>query len=81
MASVERVILGMVANWLSPTPLSKLVGCAWVARRAFIDGLAEVGEHACYRATDFRLGELQEEGFFAAANLLNLEAVMLFCGA
>ena len=36
---VERVIFAMVANRLSPTPLSKRAGCAWVAERVFIDGL------------------------------------------
>src|SRR6266511_2897296 len=49
-AVVERVIFAMVANRLSPTPLSKLAGCAWVAHRVFIDGLAEVDEDSCYRA-------------------------------
>lgn len=29
-AVVERVIFAMVANRLSPTPLSKLAGCSWV---------------------------------------------------
>ena len=74
-AAVERVIFAMVAR-LSPTPLSKLAGSAWVARRVFIDGLAEVSDDACYRAMDFlldALAELQEEVFFAVANLLNLE--------
>lgn len=83
-AGVERVIFAMVACRLSPTPLSKLAGCAWVARRVFIDGLAEVGEDACYRAMDFlldALGELQKEVFFAVANLLNLEVDLLFFDA
>jgi hypothetical protein len=78
---VERVIFAMVANRLSPTPLSKLAGCSWVADRVFIDGLAEVDEDACYRAMDFFLDALpglQEEVFFAVANLLNLEVDLLF---
>lgn len=78
---VERVIFAMVANRLSATPLSKLAGCAWVADRVFIDGLAEVDEDACYRAMDFflaMLGELQQAVFFKVANLLNLEVDILF---
>jgi transposase len=71
----------MVANRLSPTPLSKLAGCGWVANRVFIGGLAEVSDDACYRAMDFfltALGELQEAVFFSVANLLNLEVDILF---
>lgn len=78
---VERVLFAMVANRLSPTPLSKLAGCAWVAQRVFIEGLAEVSEDACYRAMDFfleALSELQEAVFFSVANLLNLEVDVLF---
>ena len=78
---VERVIFAMVANRLSPTPLSKLAGCSWVADRVFIDGLAEVTDDACYRAMDVflaMLGELQEAVFFSVANLLNLEVDILF---
>ena len=80
-AVVERVIFAMVANRLSPTPLSKLAGCSWVAERVFIPGLVEVDEDACYRAMDVFLkmiGELQEAVFFAVANLLNLEVDILF---
>jgi hypothetical protein len=79
--TLERVIFAMVANRLSPTPLSKLAGCAWVANRVFIDGLAAVSDDACYRAMDFfltALGELQEAVFFSVANLLNLEVDILF---
>jgi Transposase DDE domain len=83
-ALVERVIFAMVANRLCPTPLSKLAGCAWVANRVFIDGLTEIGEDACYRAMDFFLDALpglQEEVFFAVANLLNLDVDLLFFDA
>jgi hypothetical protein len=71
----------MAANRLSATPLSKLAGCAWVERRVFIPGLAEVSEDACYRAMDFflaALAELQEAVFFSVANLLNLQVDILF---
>jgi hypothetical protein len=78
---VERAIFAMVANRLSATPLSKLAGCAWVERRVFIPGLAEVSEDACYRAMDFfleALAELQAAVFFSVANLLNLQVDILF---
>mgnify|MGYP003378241781 CR=1 FL=1 len=80
-AVVERVIFAMVANRLSPTPLSKLAGCSWVADRVFIAGLTGVSDDACYRAMDVFLGvlaELQEAVFFSVANLLNLEVDILF---
>jgi Transposase DDE domain len=78
---VERAIFAMVANRLSVKPLSKLAGCEWVAERAFIEGLAEVSDDACYRAMDFlhaALTELQERVFFTVANLLDLEVDLLF---
>ena len=78
---VERVVFAMVANRLSPAPLSKRAGCAWVANRVFIQGLAVVSDDACYRAMDLflaALGELQQAVFFSVANLLNLEVDILF---
>jgi hypothetical protein len=78
---VERAIFAMVANRLSVKPLSKLAGCEWVRERAFIEGLAEVSDDACYRAMDFlhaALPELQERVFFTVANLLDLEVDLLF---
>src|SRR6266498_2410986 len=78
---VERVIFAMVANRLSPSPLSKLAGAAWVTDRVFIPGLPELSDEACYRAMDFLLDALpvlQEEVFFAVANLLNPEVDLLF---
>jgi hypothetical protein len=79
--AVERVLFAMVANRLSPTPLSKLAGCAWVERRVFIEELGSLSEDACYRAMDFlrqALAELQEAVFFSVANLLNLQVDILF---
>ncbi|MDA8076006.1 MAG: IS1634 family transposase [Actinomycetota bacterium] len=79
--AVERVIFSMVANRLSVKPLSKLAGCSWVAKRAFVDNLAEVTDDQCYRAMDFlleALPELQENVFFSVANLMNLEVDLLF---
>jgi hypothetical protein len=78
---VERVIFAMVANRLSPTPLSKLAGAAWVSNRVFIDGLPMLCDDACYRGMDFLLDALpalREEVFFSVANLLNLEVDLLF---
>ncbi len=76
-----RVVFAMVANRLSVKPLSKLAGCDWVATRAFIEGLGEISADDCYRAMDFfsaTLADLQEQVFFAVANLLNLEVDLLF---
>jgi len=79
--AVERAIFAMVANRMSVKPLSKLAGCGWVAERAFIEGLAEISDDACYRAMDFlhaALPELQERVFFTVASLLDLEVDLLF---
>jgi hypothetical protein len=79
--AVERTIFAMVANRLSVEPLSKLAGCDWVAERAFVEGLAEVSDDACYRAMDFLhavLPALQERVFFSVASLLDLEVDLLF---
>ena len=70
---LERTLFAMVANRLSVRPLSKLAGCGWVAERAYVPGLADVTEDACYRAMDVLmdiLAGLQERVFFAVANLL-----------
>jgi hypothetical protein len=79
--AVERTIFAMVANRLSVKPLSKLAGCDWVAERAFVEGLPEVSDDACYRAMDFLravLPALQERVFFSVASLLDLEVDLLF---
>lgn len=79
--AVERTIFAMVANRLSVKPLSKLAGCGWVAERAFVDGLTEVSEDACYRAMDRlhdALAGVQEQVFFRVASLLDLEVDLLF---
>lgn len=79
--AVERTIFAMVANRLSVKPLSKLAGCDWVAERAFVRGLPEVSDDACYRAMDFlyaTLAELQKTVFFSVATLLDLEVDLLF---
>lgn len=79
--AVERTIFSMVACRLSVRPLSKLAGCSWASDRAFIDGLPDVYDEACYRAMDFLyavLPALQERVFFAVASLLDLEVDLLF---
>jgi hypothetical protein len=79
-ARAERVIFAMVAN-RALEPLSKLAGSKWVTERAWIDGLAELDEDACYRAMDWLLeieDELAEQVYFETADLLNLEVDLLF---
>ncbi len=78
---VERVIFSMVMNRLSVKPLSKLAGCVWVERRAFVEGLAQFSDDQCYRAMDFlldALADVQEAVFFSVASLLNLELDLAF---
>ncbi|MCA1680307.1 MAG: IS1634 family transposase [Actinobacteria bacterium] len=79
-ARAERVIFAMVAN-RALEPLSKLAASKWVSERAWIDGLSELDEDACYRAMDWLLEveeELAEAVYFATADLLNLEVDLLF---
>ncbi len=79
-ARAERVIFAMVANRVLE-PLSKLAASKWVKERAWIAGLPELDEDACYRAMDWLLeveDELAEAVYFATADLLNLEVDLLF---
>jgi transposase len=76
----ERVLFALVAN-RALEPLSKLACSKWVTERAWIDGLAELDEDACYRAMDWLLeveDELAEQVYFETADLLNLEVDLLF---
>src|SRR5664279_5526386 len=76
----ERVIFAMVAN-RALEPLSKLACSKWVSERAWIQGLPELDEDACYRSMDWLLevrDELCEAVYFATADLLNLEVDLLF---
>jgi len=76
----ERVVFAMVAN-RALEPLSKLAASKWVTERAWIAGLEELDEDACYRAMDWLLeveDELAEAVYFATADLLNLEVDLLF---
>jgi DDE family transposase len=79
-ARAERVIFAMVAN-RALEPLSKLAASKWLCERAWIDGLPELDEDACYRAMDWLLevhDELAEQVYFQTADLLNLEVDLLF---
>jgi transposase len=79
-ARAERVLFAMVAN-RALEPLSKLACSKWVSERAWIDGLSELDEDACYRAMDWLLeveDELAEQVYFETADLLNLEVDLLF---
>ena len=76
----ERVMFAMVAN-RALEPLSKLACSKWLCERAWIDGLDELDEDACYRAMDWLLeveDELAEQVYFETADLLNLEVDLLF---
>lgn len=76
----ERAIFALVAN-RALCPLSKLAASKWVSERAWVGGLEELSDDACYRAMDWLLeveDELAEQVYFATADLLNLEVDLLF---
>jgi hypothetical protein len=76
----ERVLFAMVAN-RALEPLSKLAASKSLTERAWIPGLSEMSEDACYRAMDWLL-EIEddpcEQACFEMADLLNLEVDLLF---
>jgi hypothetical protein len=77
---VERVMFALVAN-RALEPTSKLAATRWVAERAWVPGLEQVSDDACYRAMDWLLevhDELAERVYWATADLLNLEVDLLF---
>jgi hypothetical protein len=79
-AAAERVLFGLVAS-RALAPSSKLAAAEWMSRDVHIDGLGEVSDDACYRAMDWLhavRGELEEQVYAAAADLLNLEVDLLF---
>jgi hypothetical protein len=78
--SAERVLFALVAN-RALAPSSKLAAARWISEDAWIAGLPEVSDDACYRAMDWLLevkDELEQEVFGQVANLLNLEVDLLF---
>jgi hypothetical protein len=78
--SAERVLFALVAN-RALAPSSKLAASRWISQDAWITGLPETSDDACYRAMDWLLEvreELEKEVFGQVANLLNLEVDLLF---
>ncbi len=79
-AAAERVLFALVAN-RALDPSSKLAAAHWVGRKAWIDGLPETSDDACYRAMDWLhqvKDAVEKEIFHRVANLLNLEVDLLF---
>jgi hypothetical protein len=78
--SAERVLFALVAN-RALAPSSKLAAARWASEDAWITGLPQTSDDACYRAMDWLLevrDELEKEVFGQVANLLNLEVDLLF---
>jgi hypothetical protein len=76
----ERVLFALVAS-RALAPSSKLAAARWISEDAWITGLRETSDDACYRAMDWLLEvreELEKEVFGQVANLLNLEVDLLF---
>ncbi|MFV0318336.1 MAG: IS1634 family transposase [Microthrixaceae bacterium] len=79
-ASVERTLFALVAN-RALEPCSKLAATRWATERAYIPGLDELSDDACYRAMDWLREietELAEAVYWSVADLLNLEVDLLF---
>lgn len=77
---VERAIFAMVAN-KALAPSSKLAIEEWVGSETMIPDLSEIQVHQLYRSMDFILQaaeKIQEDVFFRAANLLNLEVDLIY---
>lgn len=77
---VERAIFAMVAN-RALNPSSKLAIEDWVREDVYIPNLEEIPVQNLYRSMDFLLEaseKVQEEVFFATANLLNLEVDLIY---
>jgi hypothetical protein len=65
----------------APDPSSKLAAAHWAGRKAWIDRLPETTDDACYRAMDWLhqvRAAVEKEIYCQTANLLNLEAGLLF---
>ncbi len=63
--SAERVLFALAAN-RALAPSSKLAAAGWISQDAWITGLPEVSDDACYRAMDWLLevrDELEKEVF------------------
>ena len=78
--SVERTLFALVAN-RALEPCSKLAATRWARERAYVPGVDELSDDACYRAMDWLLEietELAEAVYWSTADLLNLEVDLLF---
>jgi hypothetical protein len=78
--STERVLFALVAN-RALDPSCKLAASHWAGRKAWIDGLPQTSDDACYRAMDWLhqvKDPVEREVFGQVANLLNLEVDLLF---
>jgi hypothetical protein len=76
----ERVLFALVAN-RALAPSSKLAAARWAGEEVLIAGLDATSDDACYRAMDWLLqirGQLEEQVFDRASELLGLEVDLLF---
>src|SRR6266487_2929284 len=79
-ACTERVLFALVAN-RALDPSSKLAAAHWVGRKAWIDGLRQTTDDACYRAMDWLCqvkDAVEKEIFHRVATALDLEVDLLF---
>jgi Transposase DDE domain len=79
-ACTERVLFTLVAN-RALDPSSKLAAAHWVGRKAWIDGLPQTTDDACYRAMDWLCqarDAVEKEIFAQVATALDLEVDLLF---
>ena len=79
-APIIQAILAMITNRCL-APQSKLAISQWVEQDVYIPDLPKVDVHIFYRAMDFLLEHqdiLEQEIYWAVADLLNLEVDLLF---
>jgi len=77
---VERLLFAMVAGRIL-APGSKLSLEHWVAKKAYIEGLAEVDVHNLYRAMDLLIASneaLQKQVFTEVAKVSSLDVDLIF---
>ena len=80
-AATERVLFGLVAN-RALAPSSKLAAAEWMSRDVHIDGVADVGDDACYLghglASRRPSPSCEKQVYVQFAGLLDLEVDLLF---
>jgi transposase len=77
---IVQAIFAMIANRCL-APASKLAVSEWIEKDVYIPNLPSLGVQVLYRAMDFLLehqDELEQEIYWAVADLLNLEVDLLF---